>query len=223
MIISLWVIIFFVSIGILAYHRATLAVWSISFLVLLLLFTRYSAMNAFILAIIWIIFATCVLLLNSLSLRRHFITQWILKKYRDRIPKMSSTEREALEAGTVTWEGNLFQGIPDWQKLFKLPAGKLTAEEQAFLDGPVAEACSMTDDWDVTHRRADLPPKVWQFLKDQGFFGIIIPKQYGGKQFSALAHSAILVKLYAKSVTLASTVGVPNSLGPAELSESKKQ
>src|SRR5258708_5068134 len=130
---------------------------------------------------------------------------------------MSNTEREALEAGTAWWDGELFSGNPDWSKLSANPTASLSAEEQAFLDGPCEELCRMLDDFDITHRRGDLPPAVWEFLKSRGFFAMIIGKQYGGLQFSAYAHSCVLVKLASRSVTCASTVAVPNSLGPAEL------
>jgi acyl-CoA dehydrogenase len=130
---------------------------------------------------------------------------------------MSSTEREALEAGTVWWDGELFSGKPDWSKLRAIPPPRLSAEEQAFLDGTCDELCRMLDDFDITHRRGDLPPEVWAFLKSRGFFAMIIGKQYGGLGFSAYAHSCVLVKLASRSVTCASTVAVPNSLGPAEL------
>ena len=133
------------------------------------------------------------------------------------LPSMSDTEREALEAGTVWWDGELFTGRPDWTKLLSAKAPQLTAEEQAFIDGPCEELCRMVDDWDITHRRADLPPEIWDFLKKKGFFAMIIPKRYGGLEFSAYAHSCVLVKLSSRSATVSSTVAVPNSLGPGEL------
>jgi len=130
---------------------------------------------------------------------------------------MSSTEREALEAGTVWWDGELFTGHPEWNKLLSAAAPKLSAEEQAFLDGPCEELCRMLDEWDITHRRADLSPEAWDFLKKKGFFAMIIPKRYGGLEFSAYAHSCVLAKLASRSTVACSTVAVPNSLGPAEL------
>jgi acyl-CoA dehydrogenase len=130
---------------------------------------------------------------------------------------MSDTEREALEAGTVWWDADLFSGRPDWKKLLSAPPPKLTAEEQAFLDGPVEELCRRVDDWKVTEELHDLPPEVWRFIKDNRFFGMIIPKRYDGLEFSALAHSAVVMKLASRSITAAVTVMVPNSLGPAEL------
>ena len=133
------------------------------------------------------------------------------------LPSMSQTEKEALEAGTVWWDGELFTGKPKFEKLLASKAPQLTAEEQAFIDGPCEELCRMYDDWDVTHKRGDMPPKVWDYLKHKGFFAMIIPKKYGGLEFSAYAHSCVLVKLASRSGLLAATTAVPNSLGPAEL------
>jgi len=214
---SLWVLIFLLSTGVLLYQRAALSVWSLSFLTLLILQTFFSTTSWFALIIEWLIFLVIAGVLNLRPLRAQLFTRVILQRFRSHIPVMSETEREAIAAGTVTWEGDLFQGAPDWQKLLSLSVAKLTEEEQAFVDGPVEEVCRMADDWDITHNRADLPPAIWNYLKEQGFFGLIIPKKYGGKEFSASAHSAILVKLYSRSGTLATTVAVPNSLGPAEL------
>jgi acyl-CoA dehydrogenase len=168
------------------------------------------------LVVLWLAFALLALF-NVEALRTRFVTRPFLRTYRRMLPSMSDTEREALEAGTVWWDGELFTGRPDWNMLLSAKAPQLTAEEQAFVDGPCEELCRMVDDWDVTHRRADLPPEVWDFLKKKGFFAMIIPKKYGGLEFSAYAHSCVLVKLSSRSATLSSTVAVPNSLGPAEL------
>ena len=130
---------------------------------------------------------------------------------------MSQTEKEALDAGTVWWEAELFKGKPEWQKLHAISKPTLSAEEQAFLDGPVNEVCAMVNDYQVTHELADLPPEVWQFLKEKKFFAMIIKKQYGGLEFSAYAQSLVLQRLSGVSSVLSSTVGVPNSLGPGEL------
>jgi acyl-CoA dehydrogenase len=144
-------------------------------------------------------------------------TRPFLKKYRRLLPSMSSTEREALDAGTVWWDGELFSGGPDWRKLMAAKAPSLSPAEQAFLDGPCEELCAMLDDWDITHRRGDLSSQVWDFIKSRGFFAMIIPKQYGGLEFSAYAHSCVLIKVASRSATASSTIAVPNSLGPAEL------
>jgi len=130
---------------------------------------------------------------------------------------MSQTEKEALEAGTVWWDGELFTGAPHWPKLLAAQPPQPSAPEQAFLEGPCEELCRMLDDWNITHERGDLSPQVWEFLKTRGFFAMIIPKKYGGLEFSAYAHSCVLAKISSRSVTTSSTVAVPNSLGPAEL------
>ena len=130
---------------------------------------------------------------------------------------MSDTEKSAIDAGTTWWEADLFCGNPDWKKLHQNPVPKLTIEEQAFIDGPVEVVCSMLDDWEATHELTDLPQDVWQYLKDNKFFAMIIKKEYGGLEFSAFAQSCVLQKLTSKSTLLSSIVGVPNSLGPGEL------
>jgi len=133
------------------------------------------------------------------------------------LPPLSQTERIALETGSVGFEGELFTGDPDWNILLNYPKPQLTAEEQAFLDGPVEELCTMVNDWEITHVHADLPPELWAFIKKNKFFGMIIPKEYGGLGFSALAHHKVIQKLASVSSVVSSTVGVPNSLGPGEL------
>src|SRR5882762_7094102 len=150
-------------------------------------------------------------------IRRKLVTDRVLALYRRILPDMSQTEKEAIDAGTVWWDGDLFSGRPDFDKLLAVPEPRLSAEEQAFLDGPVEELCAMCDDWEITHELQDLPAHVWQFIKDQGFLGMIIPKKYGGLGFSALAHSAVVMKLSTRSSAAAISVMVPNSLGPAEL------
>ena len=155
--------------------------------------------------------------LNLPNFRRGKITAPLLKIYKTILPSISDTEREALEAGTVWWDGELFSGQPDWSKLTAMPAPTLSADEQAFVDGPTETLCAMLDDWQITHQLADLPPEVWAYIKENGFFGMIIPKQYGGLEFSPYAVATVLAKLASRSAVASSTVGVPNSLGPAEL------
>ncbi|HYO27382.1 MAG TPA: acyl-CoA dehydrogenase [Azonexus sp.] len=150
-------------------------------------------------------------------LRRAVLSRPIFATYRKVLPQMSETERDALEAGTVWWEGELFRGKPDWQKLHAYPQPKLTAAEQSFMDNEVAEACRLVDDWKVTHELYDLPKEAWRYIKDKGFLGMIIPKKYGGLEFSAYAHSQVVTKLSTRSSALSVSVMVPNSLGPAEL------
>lgn len=150
-------------------------------------------------------------------LRRALLTRPIFAAYRKVLPQMSDTERDALEAGSVWWEGELFRGRPDWRKLHAYPQPKLSTEERAFMDGPVVEACRLVDDWQVTHELYDLPHAAWRYIKEQGFLGMIIPKKYGGLEFSAYAHSEVVTRLSTRSSALAVSVMVPNSLGPAEL------
>lgn len=210
-------LIFLIVFGVLTYHRASLIISTLSFTLLLIFVTRLSDLSFLSLILYWALFLIIFVPLNILPWRRRFITQPLFNFYRKIMPTMSKTEREAIAAGTVTWEGDLFRGNPDWQKFLSIPKPMLTAEEQAFLDGPVETLCGMLNDWDITHNRADLPPDVWQFIKEQGFFGLIIPKRYGGKEFSAYAHSQVLVKTSGRSITAAITIAVPNTLGPAEL------
>ena len=150
-------------------------------------------------------------------LRRAVLSRPIFATYRKVLPQMSETERDALEAGTVWWEGELFRGKPDWQKLHAYPQPKLTAAEQSFMDNEVEEACRLVNDWKVTHELYDLPKEAWRYIKDKGFLGMIIPKKYGGLEFSAYAHSQVVTKLSTRSSALSVSVMVPNSLGPAEL------
>ncbi|KAB2901516.1 MAG: acyl-CoA dehydrogenase [Dokdonella sp.] len=164
-----------------------------------------------------LLLAAVALPLNLVAFRRERLSAPLLALFAQVTPKLSDTEQTALDAGTVGFEGELFSGKPDWHKLLAQPRPALSVEEQAFLDGPVERLCAMTNDWEITHELADLPPAVWDFLKRERFFGMIIPKKYGGLEFSALAQSAVLQKLMGVSGSLSSTVGVPNSLGPGEL------
>jgi acyl-CoA dehydrogenase len=168
-------------------------------------------------AIILVLLALVAVALGLRPLRIALISRPFMRTYLRALPAMSSTERDALEAGTVWWDGELFSGQPDWRRLAASPAPRLSAEEQAFLDGPCETLCGMLDDFDITHRRGDLPPEVWDYLNSHGFFAMIIPKRYGGLEFSTYAHSCVLCKLAARSVTCSSIVAVPNSLGPGEL------
>ncbi|MFK7891839.1 MAG: acyl-CoA dehydrogenase family protein, partial [Granulosicoccus sp.] len=157
------------------------------------------------------------LVFNVSAVRKRLISLPLLKYVKTVLPPMSETERAAIDAGTVWWEAELFRGSPDWQRLTTYPEAQLTDEEQAFVDGPVEQLCAMMDDWQITYEHNDLPPDVWQFIKQQRFLGMVIPREYGGLGFSAMAHSEVVTKLATRSVTGAVSVMVPNSLGPAEL------
>jgi acyl-CoA dehydrogenase len=155
--------------------------------------------------------------MSSPSLRKDYLSKPIFGWAKGVLPKMSDTEREALEAGDVWWDADLFTGNPDWNKLLKVAPATLTEEEQAFMTGPVDRLCEMIDDWKINWELRDLPPEVWDFIKREKFFGMIIPKEYGGLGFSPYAHSEVVRKISSRSVVAAVTVMVPNSLGPGEL------
>jgi acyl-CoA dehydrogenase len=215
-----WItLVFIAAILFLAYKRMPLLTFTVTFTVLLAAYTILGAGGApagVWKSFLWLLVAG-LWLLNLRPLRKALITRPFMKAYLKLLPAMSQTEKEALEAGTVWWDGELFTGAPKWSKLLSAKAPQLSAEEQAFIDGPCEELCRMLDDWEITHERADLPPQVWDFLKTRGFFAMIIPKRYGGLEFSAYAHSCVLVKVAGRSATASSTIAVPNSLGPAEL------
>ncbi|MEO5812473.1 MAG: acyl-CoA dehydrogenase [Rhodanobacter sp.] len=205
-----------VASGVCAYQRTSLRTWAIATGVTTLLAGLLFG-APWTMVILLIIEAVIAVPLLLVGFRRRQISAPLLKLFAKVTPKLSETEQTALEAGTVGFEGELFSGMPDWQVLLRQPKPELSVEEQAFMNGPVEELCAMIDDWEITHELADLPPNVWAFIKQHKFFGMIIPKRYNGLGFSALAHSAVLQKLATMSATLASTVAVPNSLGPAEL------
>jgi acyl-CoA dehydrogenase len=199
------------------YFAMPLAWWTLAAGLLLSYLSVIADFSFFANVVLFGAFGIAAVILNVAPIRRALITDRILAIYRRILPDMSQTEKEAIDAGTVWWDADLFSGKPDWNKLLAVPAPKLTAEEQAFLDGPVEELCAMCDDWEITHEHQDLPEHVWQFIKDKGFLGMIIPKKYGGLGFTALAHSAVVMKLSTRSGTAAISVMVPNSLGPGEL------
>ena len=165
----------------------------------------------------WLLFAAVVTVLGMPALRLRFLSSALMRRFQRMMPIMSDTEREALEAGSTWWEADLFNGQPDWHKLLNHGVPVLSEAEQAFLDGPVNDLCRMIDDWQITEQLHDLPEPVWEFMKQQRFFGMIIPRQYGGLEFSAHAHSSVVMKIATRSISAAVTVMVPNSLGPAQL------
>jgi acyl-CoA dehydrogenase len=202
--------------GLSAYHRMRLATWvALSASALVASWLLGTSAAATILAAVIVAAIAVPLLLPQI--RKPYITAPLLTFYRKILPPLSQTERIALESGSVGFEGELFSGKPDWQVLLSQPKPQLSAEEQAFLDGPVEELCRMVNDWEITHVHADLPPELWAFIKEHRFFGMIVPRQYGGLGFSAYAHHRVIQKIASISTVVSSTVGVPNSLGPAEL------
>jgi acyl-CoA dehydrogenase len=201
----------------LAFFRATVVSWVLAIMVLVPVVAIQASLSATALQVVYFLLFAVIVIFGIPQLRRTLISGAVLKLFRKILPPISPTEQEAIDAGTVWWDGDLFSGHPDWHKLLAYPKCGLSAVEQSFLDTQVEQLCAMLDDWDITHNRADLPPEVWKYIKDEGFFGMIIPKEYGGLAFSAQAHSAVISKIASRSGTAAVTVMVPNSLGPAEL------
>ncbi|MDH3620940.1 MAG: acyl-CoA dehydrogenase family protein, partial [Gammaproteobacteria bacterium] len=215
--ISLFWALLFVGGGVfLAYQRIDLRTSTIATGLALAVYTVFGGGAWWWLIILWVLFGLMVIP-NLVEVRREKITKPLLAMYRKMLPSMSDTEREALEAGNVWWDGELFSGMPQWDKLMSFPAPKLSDEEQAYIDGPCEELCRMIDDWEICHELADMPRPVWDFIIKHRFFAMIIPKQYGGLEFSAYATAMVLAKIGGRSPTVGSTIGVPNSLGPAEL------
>lgn len=217
MITILWSLAIILGLGVLAYNRASAIVATIAGVVGLILVSAFSPLHPATITLLWILLIVYAVIFNASPLRKLYLSKPLFAIYRKIMPTMSDTEREAIDAGTVQWAGELFSGAPDWQAMLKKSGAKLSTEEKAFLAGPVEELCKMLDDWDISHTRADLPPEVWQFLKDNKFFAMIIPRKHGGLEFSAMANSSVVAKVAGVSTTCATTICVPNSLGPAEL------
>jgi len=215
--IIFWLAVLALTLFVVSRHRISLLVATIAGAVLLLIASAFGMLSGFFGTLFVILCVAVALVFNIRPLRHRLISLPVLKYVRAVLPPMSDTERAAIDAGTVWWEAELFRGAPDWQKLKSYPEATLTDTEQAFVDGPVEDLCAMMDDWEITYELNDLPPTVWQYIKDQRFLGMVIPESYGGLGFSAMAHSEVVTKLATRSVTGAVSVMVPNSLGPAEL------
>ncbi|HEX8596645.1 MAG TPA: acyl-CoA dehydrogenase [Pseudomonas sp.] len=212
----LWIVVLVVGAAWLA-HRRTAPMPALGAIaVFLLAMGIFSHAPGWLLAIFWILLLAVALPLALPDLRRKHFTAPMFSWFKKTLPPMSETERDAIDAGTVWWDGELFSGRPDWDTLLAYPKVQLTEEEQAFIDGPTEALCAMVTDWEIG-QAMDLPPRAWAHIKEHGFFALIIPKEFGGKGFSAYAHSQVAMKLATRSGDLASTVMVPNSLGPAEL------
>ncbi|MFC6440252.1 acyl-CoA dehydrogenase [Pseudobowmanella zhangzhouensis] len=168
-------------------------------------------------SIVIILLVALAVILGVGSIRRSLITAPIFSIFKKILPPMSSTEREAMESGSIWWEGELFKGKPNWKQLHAYPKPALSEEEQAFMDNQVETLLSMLDDYEIVHEQKDLPKPVWDYLRSEGFFAMIIPKSFGGREFSAIANSTIVSRISTRSLSAAVTVMVPNSLGPGEL------
>ncbi|MDF3054332.1 MAG: fadE [Gammaproteobacteria bacterium] len=212
----LWIISFFVWFYILDYQRSSLSVFTIGIAAYLVLVSGFSHLGIFGQSLLWLIFLSVSIFLNITFLRRRLLTRPIFVMYKKIKPHVSATEKEVLSMGTVGWEGELFSGMPNWKMFEQFPVPSLTNEEQNFLDNEVNALCAMIDNWTIS-QNLKLPDGLYHFIKEKGFWGLIIPKEYGGKAFSALAHAEILTKIAGKSNAVATVVSVPNSLGPAGL------
>ncbi|MDD5057666.1 MAG: acyl-CoA dehydrogenase [Sideroxydans sp.] len=201
----------------LAFFRSSIWGWLTALAVLVPMLAMAGRISDEALKTVIILLGIFIAVFGIPFLRRLLVSGFILKIFRKILPQVSQTEQEALDAGTVGWDGELFSGNPHWKQFLALPKAGISEREQAFLDNEVDQLCAMLDDWDISHVRQDLSPQAWQFIKDQGFFGMIIPKAYGGLEFSAQAQSAVVTKVASRSGSAAVTVMVPNSLGPAEL------
>jgi acyl-CoA dehydrogenase len=215
--VVLTVLVMLAVVMLLAFFRSSIWGWLLAMIIFVPVIAIESSFPADAFELVIVALALFVAVLGIPALRRQLVSSYILGVFRKILPQVSQTEQEALDAGTVWWDGELFSGNPNWHRLLNFPKPALSAEEQSFLDNETETLCAMLDDWDITHVRQDLSPQAWQYIKDKGFFGMIIPKQYGGLEFSAQMHSAVVTKVASRSATAAVTVMVPNSLGPAEL------
>ena len=202
---------------ILAYRGASLAIWTGAVAAFVAALAVLGILGPASVALLALVLTPVALLLNVPALRRKLITARIFKTFRAVLPPMTQTERDALEAGDIWWEGELFQGRPDWDRLHAINVSRLSDEEQAFLDNQVETLCAMLDEDDIIRERRDLPQEVWDYLKRERFFSMIIPREFGGLAFGSLAQSTIVTKIATRSISAAVTVMVPNSLGPGEL------
>tara|TARA_R110002110_G_scaffold195770_1_gene405422 strand:- start:21712 stop:24207 length:2496 start_codon:yes stop_codon:yes gene_type:complete len=202
--------------GAVAYARLNRFIWPPIVLGCLILgqlggFIHFSAFA------LWPIFFLATALAHIPSLRKKMLTGRIFKFFQEQLPPLSETEKAAIDAGDVGWEAKLFQGQPNWQELLSIAKPALKENEQSFMDNQVNTLCQMTNDWEIIQEQSDLPAGVWEYLKREKFFGMMIPKEYGGLGFSALMHSTVIARLASRSLSLATTAMVPNSLGPGEL------
>lgn len=200
-----------------AFFQLSAIIWTILIGVVLLVMTVMGFLPIVALIIFWLVYLAVASFANLSTWRQRYIVTPALKRLQKQMPTISATERVAIEAGDTWWEKELFCGAPDWKKLFDVPKPTLSAEEEGFLNHQVEQLCSMIDDWKIIDKENDLSPDVWDYLKREKFFGMAIPKSYGGLGFSALAHSTVVTKIATRSVSTAVTTMVPNSLGPAEL------
>jgi acyl-CoA dehydrogenase len=210
----LWIILWFLTVFVLSFVKAASSIWLISCFIVYLLMIKFIGMSIISFLVTGILI---ILLPLFIPFIRRQILFFLINKFNNLFPKISKTEQEAINAGDCGWEKAILTGNPNWNELHKIPKLALTDDEIAFIEGPVKELMSMIDDWQIMFRYADIPEEIWDFMKKKGFFGLIIPKKYGGLEFSPLGISKIFSILYTKSIVVATTVSVTNSLGPSEL------
>ncbi|RUO32116.1 acyl-CoA dehydrogenase [Aliidiomarina sedimenti] len=167
--------------------------------------------------VLLILIAVIAIVLGVPDIRRSLISRPAFAFFKRVLPPLSATERDAMEAGDVWWDGELFSGKPDWNRLLRTTNPKFSADEQAFIDNQLETLLAMIDDFDIVMQQRDLPPEIWDYLKKEGFFAMIIGKEFGGLAFSAAANSHIVGRIATRSLSVAVSVMVPNSLGPGEL------
>ena len=212
----LFIVVLIASNAYLSFNRLSLKSFAITNVVILLAYLLFGS-GSTLLSLVMLLLAAAGVFLSFVPLRQSTLSKPAFGVFKKVMPSMSSTEKEALEAGTTWWEGDLFSGKPDWNKLANYPKPSLSEKEQAFLDGPVEELCGMLDDWKFCQEYGDLPQEVLDFIHKHKFLGLIIPEEYGGLHFSAYAQTRILTKLSAVNGMAAFYIAVPNSLGPGEL------
>jgi acyl-CoA dehydrogenase len=201
---------------VLGFFRTPAKIWTAIIAIILILFSALSVFPLTLLVIFWTLFIITAAFFNFSSIRFATLMPWIIKRFRRLLPPISKSEQAVLDAGDVWWEGDLFCGTPDWQKLCDMPKPELSKEEQAFLDNQVETLCAMLDEWKMVYEDRQIPTEVWDYLKKEKFLGLVIEKKYGGLGFSHLAHSHIITKISSRSSSVAITVMVPNSLGTGE-------
>jgi len=200
-----------------AFFRSPALVWTIGMAIVLVGISKFGHLQIISLIIIWLLYLLATAFAVFKGLRLRYITQPLIQKLQKLLPAISDTEKEAIDAGDVWWEKDLFCGRPKWRKLFAIKAPELTVEEEIFLDNQVETLCSMLQDWDIFNNAHNLSDETWNYLKKEKFFGMVISKKYGGLGFSALAHSTVVAKIATRSLSAAVNMMVPNSLGPGEL------
>ncbi len=217
MLFTMELLLFLATIWVLLFYRIRLKLSSVILVILGILYWFLEIYSTTFVIFLACVFLPFILLINIPWLRAHLISKFILRKVKSSIPPISKTEQEAIASGSTWWERDLFCGRPEWNKLHTFGQPVLLGDGRAFLAHQVPTLCSMLDDWKITQDPYDLPPEVWSFLKSEKFFGMTIPKRYGGLGFSAYTHSCVITMIATRSYSAAVCVMVPNSLGPAEL------